>query len=75
MDYNAELERVELAIVDIDDAIDSLERAGSLEDVIEELKDRLRALKVSRDAIRKAIEAQDAEDDAALEREYYGALM
>lgn len=75
MDYNAELERVELAIVDIDDAIDSLERAGSMEDVIEELKDRLRALKVSRDAIRKAIEAQDAREEAALEREYYAAVL
>lgn len=75
MDYNAELERVELAIVDIDDAIDSLKRAGSMEDVIEELKDRLRALKVSRGAIHRAIEAQDAEDDEVLEREYYAALI
>lgn len=75
MDYNAELERVELAIVDIDDAIYSLERAGSMEDVIEELKDRLRALKVSREAIHKAIEEQDAREEAALEREYYAALL
>lgn len=75
MDYELELERVEQSISYIEEAIDYLRLTGSMEYVIEELKDRLRALKVSRGAIHRAIETQDAEDEAALEREYYAALM
>ena len=75
MDYNAELERVEQSISYIEDAIDYLRLAGSMDDVIAELTDRQDALKETRETIRRKVEAQDAREEAALEREYYAALL
>ena len=75
MDYQAELDRVEQAIGDIECAIDYLKSAGSMEDVIEELTDRMDALKKTRDTIHREIEAQEAREDEALRREYFAAVV
>lgn len=75
MDYNAELERVEHSISYIEEAIDYLRLAGSMDDVIAELTDRMDALKETRDMIHCKVETQDAQEEAALEREYYAAVL
>ena len=75
MDYHEELERVEQSVSDIKEAIEYLKSAGSMEDVIAELTDRLNALKGTRDTIRREVEAQEAREMEALRREYFAAVM
>lgn len=75
MDYREELERVEQSISYIEEAIDYLRLAGSMDDVIAELADRMDALKETRDTIHRKVEAEDDREEAALEREYYAAVL
>lgn len=75
MDYREELERVEQSISYIEDAIEYLRLAGSMDDVIAELTDRQDALKETRETIRRKVEMEDDREEAALEREYYAAVL
>lgn len=75
MDYQEELERVEQSVSDIEEAIEYLKSAGSMEDVIAELTDRLNALKGTMNTIRREVEAQEDRETEGLRREYFAAVM
>lgn len=75
MDYQEELERVEQSVSDIEEAIEYLKSAGSMEDVIGELTDRLNALKGTMNTIRREVEAQEDMETDGLRREYFASVM
>ena len=75
MDFQLEYERVDDAISAIDEAIGYLKNAGGMDDVIGELTDRMNALKITRETIRREIEAQDAREMEALRREYFAGVL
>ena len=75
MDFQLEYERVDNAIGAIEEAIGYLKNAGGMDDVIGELTDRMNALKITRETIRRKIEAQDAREMEALRREYFAGVL
>lgn len=75
MDFQLEYERVDDAIGAIEEAIGYLKNAGGMDDVIGELTDRMNALKITRETIRRKIEAQDAREMEALRREYFAGVL
>ena len=75
MDFQLEYERVDEAIGAIEEAIGYLKNAGGMDDVIGELTDRMNALKITRETIRREIEAQDAREMEALRREYFAGVL
>lgn len=75
MDFQLEYERVDDAISAIEEAIGYLKNAGGMDDVIGELTDRMNALKITRETIRREIEAQDAREMEALRREYFAGVL
>ena len=73
---NAErLEQLEDEIFNIGEAIEYLGKVRQMEDVIEILKGRLIVLGFEREEYNKLAEMDDAREEAALEREYYAALL
>ena len=75
MDFQLEYERVDEAIGAIEEAIGYLKNAGGMDDVIGELTDRMNALKITRETIRREIEAQDAREMEALRQEYFAGVL
>lgn len=75
MDFQLEYERVDDAIGAIEEAIGYLKNAGGMDDVIGELTDRMNALKITRETIRREIEAQGAREMEALRQEYFAGVL
>ena len=75
MDSFDRLERAELEMLRIGDAVEALENVRNMEDVIDMLNDRLILLKWECDEYRKQIEARDAQMVRELTREYWKAVI
>ena len=70
------LERLEVAIIALEEAIDALNQLGKHSDAdVRCLSDMRQEYATERDEISAEIEAQEQAEQAALEREYYRAVM
>jgi hypothetical protein len=69
------LERAEIEILRINDALEALEGVRSMDNVVDMLNDRLILLRFECDEYRKLIEARDAEMIKELTAEYWKAVI
>lgn len=69
------LERAEIEILHINDALEALEGVRSMEDVVDMLNDRLILLRFECEEYRRLIEARDAQLTRELTAEYWKAVI
>ena len=75
MDTHDRLERAEIEMLHIGDALEALDGVRDMDEVTDMLNDRLILLKWECEEYRKQIEARDAQTVRELTREYWKAVI